>query len=109
MKFGNFSSLKKLFRVTYYVLHFVKLAKLQSDKDKILAEVIFCDEMSTAKYLWLLREQDKVLKPQKSSQTKMPISLFCDENYLLHLKGQLGNSECSDDFKHPIFLPHDIL
>lgn len=56
MKFGNFSSLKKLFRVTYYVLHFVKLAKLQSDKDKILAEVIFCDEMSTAKYLWLLSE-----------------------------------------------------
>ena len=50
IKIENINSLKKLFRVTCYVLRFVKnlLAKLRSDKDKIIKGVISFDEMSEA-------------------------------------------------------------
>ena len=83
-KIENFSSLKKLFRVTCYVLRFVKnlLAKLRNNKLIIFKSVISFDEMSEAKYIWLSSEQKKVLKSPKFSQLK---SSLC----LLGLKAQL--------------------
>ena len=108
-KIDNFSSLKKLFRVTSCVLRFVKnlLAILRSDKEKIITGAISFDEMSEAKHLWLSREQKKVLKSSKFSQLKNSLCLFRDVNCLLRLKGRLGNAGCSEDFKHPIFIPND--
>ena len=61
--------------------------------------------MLEAKYLWLSSEQKKVLKSPKSGQLKKSLFLFRDENCLLRLKGQLENAECSNYFKHPIFIP----
>ena len=109
VKTENFSTLKKLFRVTCYVLRFVKnlLAKLRSHKEKIIKGVISFDEISEAKYLWLSSEQKKVLKSPKFSQLKRSLSLFGDENCLLRLKGRVWNAECSEDFRHPIFIPND--
>ena len=49
-------------------------------------------------------EQKKVLKSPKFSQLKKSLCLFRDENCLLRLNGRLGNAECSEDFKHPIFI-----
>ena len=48
MKIENFSSFKKLFCATCYVLRFVKnlLAKLRSNKEKIIKGVISFDEIS---------------------------------------------------------------
>ena len=48
MKVEKFSSFKKLFRATCYVLRFVKnlLAKLRSNKEKIIKGVISFDEIS---------------------------------------------------------------
>ena len=68
----HFSSLKKQFRITCYVLCFAKnlLAKLRSDKEKIMKGVISFDVMSEAKYLRLSSEQKKVLKSPKFSQLK---------------------------------------
>ena len=63
--------------------------------------------MSEAKYLWLSSEQKKILKSPKLSQLKKSSCLFRDENCLLRLKGRLGNVECSEGFKHPIFIPND--
>ena len=53
IKIENFSSLKKSFRITCYVLHFAKnlFTKLRCDKEKIIKGVISSDEMSEAKYL----------------------------------------------------------
>ena len=63
----RFSLLKKLFRVTCYVLRFKKnsLAKLRNEIEKFIKGVIFFDEMSEPKYLWLLSEQNKILKITK--------------------------------------------
>ena len=38
---------------------------------------------------------------------KSSLCLFRDENCLLCLEERLGNAECSEDFKHPIFIPND--
>ena len=83
------------------------LATLRNDKEKIIKGVISFDEMSEAKHLWLSSEQKKVLKSSKFSQLKNSLCLFRDVNCLLRLKGRLGNAECSEDFKHPIFIPND--
>ena len=89
IKIENFRSFKKSFRVTCYVLRFVKnlLGKLQSDNEKIIIGVISFGEMSEAKYLWLLSEQNKVLKSREFSQLKKSLCLFRDENCLVRLKG----------------------
>ena len=109
IKTENLNSLKKLYQVTCYLLHFVRnlLAKLRSDKEKIIKGVISFDEMSEAKYLWLSSEQKKVLKSPKFSQLKKSLCLFRDENCLLRLKGCLGNAESSEDFKHLVFIHSD--
>ena len=109
IKIENFSSLKKLFRFTWYVLRFLEnlLTKLQSDKKKIIKGVNSFDEVSEAKYLWLSSGQKEVLKFPKFSQLKKSLCFFRDENCLLLLKRQLGNAECSEDFKHPIYIPND--
>ena len=94
------------------MLRFVKtlLAKIRSDKEKIIKGVISFDEMSEAKCLWFSSKQKKVLKSPKFSQLKnyyFLVCLFRDENCLLRLKGRLGNVECSEDFKHSTFIPND--
>ena len=83
------------------------LANLRSDKEKIIEGAISVNEMSEVKYLWLSSKQKKVLKSPKFSQLKKSLCLFRDENCLLRLEGRLGNVECSEDFKHPIFIPSD--
>ena len=53
IKTDNSRSLRKLFRVTCYVLRFVKnlSARLRSDKEKIVKGVICFDEMLEVKHL----------------------------------------------------------
>ena len=54
-----------------------------------------------------MKYQKKVLKHPKFSQLKKPLCLFREKNCLLRLKGRLGNAECSEGSKHPIFIPND--
>ena len=69
--------MKKLFRITCQILYFVKnlLAKLRSDKEKIVKGVMSFVELSEAKHLWFSSEHKKVLKSPKFSQLKKSLCL----------------------------------
>ena len=108
-RFGN---LKRLFRVTAYVLRFIKGLKEKKSTGKELT----APEIETAETLWIKSIQStnfyKELeclsasnKHSSSPQYVKQFNLFLDRQKVIKCKGRLHNSELNESGKNPILLP----
>ena len=92
----RFSSLSRLYRVTMYLLKFVKFARKESVSDQEL--------LSEAERLWLLDCQVLVVSNPKYQLWKSQFGLFIDDAGLIRCRGRLGNADLPYDMKYPVLL-----
>ena len=118
---NRYSSMKKLLRVTAYVLRFInKLRKLRQRErptnEPIVSGQLAAEEIKEAQSLWI-RSVQQVSFPNeisfvssKNANSSIPIlvnqfGLFLDGDYVLRCKGRLKNASLDLGSKNPILLP----
>ena len=79
----KFSCLKKLLRVTGYVLRFVRnLRRCLDGKEKVIGELV-AEDLEEAERLWLSHEQVLFVNDSSFEKRKVSLNLFYDEFNLL--------------------------
>jgi len=113
LRIMKFSKLRKLYRVTAWVLRFVSNIRKQTRSfDSLSAEEIFGAEIYWMKYVQRLKFDVELqhLKEKKALPTSSPIkdlAPFIDEMGLLCVGGRLQKSELEYHQKHPYIIPRD--
>ena len=106
---NKLSSLRKLIRVTSYILRFVHNLKVKSgklSKDLLTDEVLSPSELESAEHFLLLQEQDTLHERFRKGHFSS-LSPFIDSEGLLRVGGRLDKSIMSYHYKHPVLLPYD--
>ena len=98
----EYSSVKRLFRVTAIVLKFCERLKGKTLNAKISAA-----DVESAQTLWLkcVQHVEKDVVGSKFQQTVANLKLFTDEHGVLRCKGRLDRSDLEYERKYPVFLP----
>ena len=106
----RYSSLRKLLRVTSYVLRFIHNCK--SNKDKRTISTLSVEEIQNASIQWIKTVQESAFQEEiKSinSDRKMAIvrqlRLFIDKNGILRSGGRINNAHIKETTKHPFLIP----
>ena len=87
----KFSCLKKLLRVTGYVLRFVRnLRRCLDGKEKVSGELV-PEDLEEAERLWLIHEQVFIMNDSSFEKRKVSLNLFYDEFNLLRSKTRMNN------------------
>ena len=120
MDISRFSSLRKLMRVTSYVLKFVKQCRKKRaynlrSTDARKPEEVTSDDVQTATRLWIIdvqnerftREKDLISKNMQSKGSPLlkQLRLFVDEHDVIRCAGRIHNSPLDDCAKFPVLLP----
>ena len=85
------SCLKKLLRVTGYVLRFVRnLRRCLDGKEKVSGELV-PEDLEEAERLWLIHEQVFIVNDSSFEKRKVSLNLFYDELNLLRSKTKMKN------------------
>ena len=102
---GNYSSLRRLLRVTAYVLKFVNAARR---KDVAGASQSGCtltaEGVQRAMVYWLKNSQLPMPVMKEFQQWQKQFGLFQDDHGLWRCGGRLSNAEIAPETKHPILL-----
>jgi hypothetical protein len=105
----RFSSSKKLFRVTAYVMRFIsKLkSKMNNLKGKATSsgESLAVEELEAAETQWLREVQKPIVADDKFGQVRNSLRLFVDDMGVYRCKGRLENSTLPYETKFPVLLP----
>ena len=101
----GFSSLRRLIRVTAYVLRFVSNVKRKNEKKELTDEDLTQKEIERARELWIREVQGSVLDDEKFDQVKVSLSLYKDDKGILRCGGRLKDTPIPFNARFPIFLP----
>ena len=110
MNHKNYGDVAQLFRITAYVLTFIRklksfvAPKLETEDE---GECLIVDEINKAEMLWLQEIEKSILNSQKFSQLKASLRLFADKNGLYHCSGRLKNAPLPFDSKFPVLIPEE--
>ena len=101
----DYSSLRRLLRVTAYVLKFIKLLRrsksLELQQSSQNDGILTASDLDTTLVYWLKKSQSTLLQSEIWSHQ---FGLFKDHNGLWRCGGRLENASVFQDAKHPIFL-----
>ncbi|XP_032688150.1 uncharacterized protein LOC116852180 [Odontomachus brunneus] len=113
----RYSLWPKLIRITAYLLRFIAKLRRSVSKDAPIASesrALSFIECQTSRLFWLHRIQSEVfplerqaLEKQRSIPSKSPLcalSVFLDEDKLIHVGGRLKNAPLPFARKHPVVL-----
>ena len=106
MSCEDFSDLRKLLRVTAYVLRAVDRFKTEKKTDSSLPITLTPQEIVAAEILWIFHAQESILQKDFNA-LKSQLGLFRDDRRLWRCGGRLQNSEIPYSAKHPILLPRN--
>ena len=95
----RFSSIHKLYRVTAYVLKFIKLLRKQVKSHEITQT-----ELSEAERLWIMDAQYGLVQNQNFPKWKAQFGLFQDESQVWRCGGRLHHANLPFSSKHPVIL-----
>lgn len=101
----RFGSLRRLIRVTSYVLRFVSNLKLSKARKELILGEVNQSELDQARELWYREVQRTVLEDKKFGQVKVSLQLYADEKGILRCGGRLENAPIPYAGRFPIFLP----
>ena len=102
----KYSDIKRLFRVTAYVLRFLHNLKSRRNENKASGP-LRTEEYEAAKVLWFGEMQLTVVNSPRCENLKKQFGLYPDDNGLLRCDGRLQNATIPFNAKHPILLPAD--
>ena len=102
----KYSNIKKLFRVTAFVLRFLHNLKLRKN-GMAAAGPLSTEEYEAAEILWLHEMQQAVVESPRFESLKNQLGLYTDDNGLLRCKGRLQNATIPFTAKYPVLLPAD--
>lgn len=102
----RFSSVSKIFRVTAYVIRFIR--KLRGKV--IIRKTLTSEEIQDAEVMWLKYVQRKQYPAEfdssgKPTSLQKQLGVYVDNQGLLRCVGRLDNAELSEGAKHPLLLP----
>ena len=101
----DYSNLKRLLRVTTYVLRFVQALKARlRNSNQVPANELTSEELAAAKALWIRDVQAAVRRNPKYPDWSRQPDLYTDATSMLRCKGRLENAELPSDTKNPILL-----
>lgn len=101
----NYSHLRRLLKVTAYVLKFIKLLrKLPRPNVHPVDSDLTTEEVDSALVYWLKSSQSILPQMEQFRVWSQQFGLFRDDNGLWRCGGRLGNSELHQEAKHPVFL-----
>ena len=100
----KFSDLYKLFRVTSYVLRFVKAIPKRGSGPKRKCVEPDLEEMNRAEALWIKNCQNYVREDKKYQQLRISLGLIEDDEGILRCHGRIGNAPCPYETKYPAIL-----
>jgi hypothetical protein len=96
IRLEEFSSSKKLFRVTAYVIRFIAKLKSQlpnlTEFQKSAEGALTVKELEHAETIWLREIQKPIVASDKFGQIKNSLGLFVDGTGVYRCKGRLGKS-----------------
>ena len=117
MDIERYGSLRRLLRVTAYVLRFIRNARIKHDnrQGRDTNELTGRD-ISEAETSWIKSVQRtafpkeyailvKKIKHLPNTNNMIQFGLFCDEFGVIRCKGRLNNSPLSSGCKNPILMP----
>lgn len=115
---GRYSSLKKLIRVVAYCRRFLRIRDLKTDSTIIRSKHISPFEFNEALTTCIKKAQTHEFGSELSEITKhgciktksssiLSLTPFLDAKGILRVGGRLGQSNESENIKHPILLPHN--
>eukprot|EP00731_Ephydatia_muelleri_P005954 Em0003g202a len=100
----NFSSLKRLLKVTAIVYKFIQVLKMRRRGTEASVRLEAKDIIDAELY-WIRIAQEMLLQDEKFTMWKTQLGLYLDDLGLWRCKGRLSNAELPMDAKHPILLP----
>ena len=101
----DYSNLKRLLRVTAYVLRFVQALKARlCNSNQVPANELSSEELAAAEALWIRDVQAAVRRNPKYPDWSRQLDLFTDATGMLRCEGRLENAELPSDTKNPILL-----
>ena len=103
----RYSSLRKLIRVTGYVMRFVNnLLKIirKRNNELIFDETLSMNEYNAAKNMWIKDAQLLASKKSNYSKLHKSLNIFEGDDGLLRLRGRFGNCSLDYDVKYPALL-----
>ena len=100
----NFSSLKRLLKVTAIVYKFIQVLKMRRRGTEASVRLEAKDIIDAELY-WIRIAQEMLLQDEKFTMWKTQLGLSLDDLGLWRCKGRLSNAELPMDAKHPILLP----
>ena len=102
----KYSDIKRLFRVTAYVLRFLHNLKSRRNENKASGPQS-TEEYEAAEVLWFREMQLTVVNSPRCENLKKQFGLYPDDNGLIRCDGRLQNATIPFNAKHPILLPAD--
>ena len=108
MDISRYSSLRKLHRITAYVMRFADNCKVKCD-ERQLNSTLTVDELQRASMIWIKSVQessyDDLTNTQRTKSIVRQLKVYKDEHGLLRCRGRIGNAHVSDAVKYPFLLP----
>ena len=101
---SNFSSLRRLIRVTAYVLRAVNRFKAK-ESDSNLPITLSPQEIAAAERLWITHAQNELVLQKDFETLRRQFGLFLDDKGLWRCGGRLQNADLPFSTKHPVLLP----
>ncbi len=107
----NYSCLKRLIRVTAYILKFVNSARAHGGNRAISPRQVNCvltaGDLNVALTYWIKVSQLSMIGTRNFDQWKAQFGLYLDDTGIWRCRGRLGNSDLPEQTKHPILLNRD--
>ena len=102
---ANVSDVYRLFRVTSYVLRFIRRVQRRQGQPQFTSVEIKPQELSDAESLWIKHVQKYVCEEEKFEQTRRSLGLFEDDKGILRCGGRLHDVPVPYPDRFPAILP----
>ena len=108
MDISRYSSLRKLHRVTAYVMHFIRNCR-SIPENRRNSRTLSVDEIQEASLSWIKSVQesnfDKLTNTQRRPSILRQLKVYKDDQGILRCRGRIGNALVGDTVKYPYLLP----
>ena len=105
---ANFSDGYRLFRVTSYVLRFIRRVRGRQGQPQFTSVEIKPEELSDAESLWIKHVQNYVREEKNFGQRRHSLGLFEDDRDIMRCGGRLHNAPLPYPARFPAILPGNI-
>ena len=101
---NHYSTLKRLLRVTAYVMKFTLFLKAKVKRGNIPTSTVTAADVEQALMYWTRLSQGLLTQDGCFPIWQQQLGLYCDKDGLWRCQGRLDNADLPEDAKHPIIL-----